>query len=61
MDKIANGCKITFKPDYHDDPKEVFMVSQWDGRRGWAESENGGGWYFNASQVKVLDADVSNA
>lgn len=55
MEPIQDGCKITFKPDYHDNPKEIFTVSQWDGVRGWAESEDGGGWYFTASQVTVAE------
>lgn len=59
MNEIENGCFVKFKPDYHDDPNEIFRVSQWDGNKGWAESEDGGGWYFTASQVTVTECPHS--
>ena len=56
---IANGSFITFKSEYND-PDEVFVVSQWDGHRGWAGDDYGFGWYFTANQVNEIIDDEDN-
>lgn len=55
---IENGSRISFKPEYGD-PGEAFIVSQWDGRRGWAGDLDGRGWYFTADQVNLIGEEES--
>jgi hypothetical protein len=51
---IENGSTVKFEGD-----NDLYTVSQWDGKKGWAQDENGAGWYFVASQVKVVESEAT--
>jgi hypothetical protein len=53
--KIDNGTIVKFEGD-----NDLYEVTQWDGKKGWAQDENGAGWYFVASQVTVVESEATD-
>ena len=55
-EEISDGMSIRFKKPYAKN-NEVFIVKNWDGKRGFASDKDGMGWYFTASQVEEVEED----
>ena len=51
--QFNNGARVKLKPEYADDPNEVFIVSQCDPERNrcWIGDKQGRGWYASFSQL----------
>jgi len=55
--EFRNGDQVRLKPQWADKPKEVFTLSQWDGRRGWIGDEEGRGWYVYGNQIELVEEE----
>lgn len=53
---FKNGDKVKLKPEWAGrEAREIFTLSQWNGRRGWIADKDGRGWYAKGHQIMHVD------
>jgi hypothetical protein len=52
--EFKNEDKVRLKAVWEDIPDEVFILSQWDGRKGWIGDKQEFGWFIYGNQIEKI-------
>lgn len=52
--EFKNGDKVRLKAVWDYIADEVFILSQWDGHKGWIGDKQGFGWFIYGNQIEKI-------